>query len=122
VVDRTQIVLEKLRTPPPRACAQSAVLERQQAFGYSQEDISSDDAEAATGEKPRARWQPTPRSGAVGPATADSPIQQNFPSHTTSADIHPESWMSLVSIIGRGRTCSTCRHGLDKRLEVRHRS
>ena len=106
-LDRTQIVLEDLSVDPqlPPAASATALLDRQQAFGYSQEDLKLLMAPmATTGQE------------AIGSMGTDTPIsalsdktkllytyfKQNF-AQVTNPPIDPireESVMSLVSFIG----------------------
>ena len=60
---RTQLVLEDCPTRQPSPRSNLPLLDRQQAFGYTQEDINIlMTPMAATGEEARARWAPTRRS------------------------------------------------------------
>jgi len=123
---RTQIVLEELKDAPVKGQRSNLpLLDRQQAFGYTQEDISIlMTPMASTGEE---------ASGSMGndtplSALSDKPkplftyFKQNF-AQVTNPPIDPireELVMSLVSIIGpRPNLFDT--HGLagTKRLEVR---
>ncbi len=112
---RTQIVLEDLRPVQPRESRTDvSLLDRQQAFGYTQEDL-------------KLLMQPMAVTGqeAVGSMGTDTPLsalsdkpkllytyfKQNF-AQVTNPPIDPireEAVMSLVSFIGRGRTSSTWR-------------
>ena len=125
-LDRTQIVLEELPDAPTKGMRSNLpLLDRQQAFGYSQEDISIlMTPMASTGEEAAGSMgNDTPIS-----ALSDRPKQlftyfkQNF-AQVTNPPIDPireELVMSLVSIIGprpnlfdlQGLACT-------KRLEVR---
>src|SRR5262249_56799479 len=105
-LQRTQIVLEDLPTAPSQpAISNIALLERQQTFGYTEEDLRIlMSPMAATGEE------------AVGSMGNDTPIsalsdkpkplftyfQQNFAQVTNPpiVTIREELVMSLVSIIG----------------------
>jgi hypothetical protein len=63
-LDRTQLILEDLKPVAPRALREDvSLLDRQQAFGYTQED--TEDPDGADGDhrarKPSARWAPTRR-------------------------------------------------------------
>ncbi len=125
-LEKTQIVLEELNPVEPRASRTDvSLLDRQQAFGYSQEDLSFLLAPmATTGQE------------AVGSMGTDTPIsalsskskllytyfKQNF-AQVTNPPIDPireELVMSLVSFIGPRPNLldleGTARH---KRLEVR---
>jgi len=106
-LDRTQLVLEDVAVDPqlPPAASPTALLDRQQAFGYSQEDLKLLMAPmATTGQE------------AIGSMGTDTPIsalsdktkllytyfKQNF-AQVTNPPIDPireESVMSLVSFIG----------------------
>jgi glutamate synthase (NADPH/NADH) large chain len=125
-LDRTQIVLEELNPVEPRASRTDvSLLDRQQAFGYSQEDLAILMAPmAATGQE------------AVGSMGADTPIsalsdkskllytyfKQNF-AQVTNPPIDPireELVMSLVSFIGpRPNILDHEGNARRKRLEVR---
>jgi len=125
-LDRTQIVLEELNPVEPRASRTDvALLDRQQAFGYSQEDLAMLMAPmATTGQE------------AVGSMGADTPIsalsdkakllytyfKQNF-AQVTNPPIDPireELVMSLVSFIGpRPNILDLEGNARRKRLEVR---
>ena len=125
-LERTQIVLEELNPVEPRASRTDvSLLDRQQAFGYTQEDLAFLlTPMAATGQE------------AVGSMGTDTPIsalsskskllytyfKQNF-AQVTNPPIDPireELVMSLVSFIGPRPNLldleGTARH---KRLEVR---
>jgi glutamate synthase (NADPH/NADH) large chain len=125
-LEKTQIVLEELNPVEPRASrADVSLLDRQQAFGYTQEDLSFLlSPMATTGQE------------AVGSMGTDTPIsalsskskllytyfKQNF-AQVTNPPIDPireELVMSLVSFIGPRPNLldleGTARH---KRLEVR---
>ncbi|MFL5120985.1 MAG: glutamate synthase large subunit, partial [Microvirga sp.] len=105
-LDRTQIVLEELRDAPTKGMRSNLpLLDRQQAFGYSQEDINIlMTPMASTGEEANGSMgNDTPIS-----ALSDKPKQlftyfkQNF-AQVTNPPIDPireELVMSLVSIIG----------------------
>ncbi|TMJ24089.1 MAG: glutamate synthase subunit alpha, partial [Alphaproteobacteria bacterium] len=105
-LDRTQLVLEELPDAPAKAIRSNLpLLDRQQAFGYSQEDINIlMTPMAATGEEAAGSMgNDTPIS-----ALSDRPKQlftyfkQNF-AQVTNPPIDPireELVMSLVSIIG----------------------
>src|SRR5437588_5280160 len=105
-LDRTQIVLEELREAPTKGMRSNLpLLDRQQAFGYSQEDINIlMTPMASTGEEANGSMgNDTPIS-----ALSDKPKQlftyfkQNF-AQVTNPPIDPireELVMSLVSIIG----------------------
>src|SRR5215472_15808527 len=125
-LDRTQIVLEELREASGRpSLSNLSLLDRQQAFGYSQEDINLlMTPMASTGEE------------AVGSMGNDTPIsalsdrpkqlftyfKQNF-AQVTNPPIDPireELVMSLVSIIGpRPNLFDLQGVASTKRLEVR---
>ncbi len=125
-LDRTQIVLEELNPVEPRASRTDvSLLDRQQAFGYSQEDLAILMAPmAATGQE------------AVGSMGTDTPIsalsdkskllytyfKQNF-AQVTNPPIDPireELVMSLVSFIGpRPNILDLEGNARRKRLEVR---
>ena len=125
-LDRTQIVLEELNPVEPRASRTDvSLLDRQQAFGYSQEDLAILMAPmAATGQE------------AVGSMGTDTPIsalsekskllytyfKQNF-AQVTNPPIDPireELVMSLVSFIGpRPNLLDLEGNARRKRLEVR---
>jgi glutamate synthase (NADPH/NADH) large chain len=125
-LDRTQIVLEELNPVEPRASRTDvSLLDRQQAFGYSQEDLAFLMAPmAATGQE------------AVGSMGTDTPIsvlsdkskllytyfKQNF-AQVTNPPIDPireELVMSLVSFIGpRPNILDHEGNARRKRLEVR---
>jgi len=125
-LDRTQIVLEELQEAPGEAARSNlALLDRQQAFGYSQEDINillqpmASLGEEATG----SMGNDTPIS-----ALSDRPKQlftyfkQNF-AQVTNPPIDPireEIVMSLVSFIGpRPNLFDIEGVSRSKRLEVR---
>jgi glutamate synthase (NADPH/NADH) large chain len=125
-LDRTQIVLEELNPVEPRASRTDvSLLDRQQAFGYSQEDLAILMAPmATTGQE------------AVGSMGTDTPIsalsekakllytyfKQNF-AQVTNPPIDPireELVMSLVSFIGpRPNILDLEGNARRKRLEVR---
>ena len=125
-LDRNQIVLEDLpEVPHTAALSNLALLDRQQAFGYTQEDLRILLTPMATlGEE------------AIGSMGNDSPIsalsskskllftyfKQNF-AQVTNPPIDPireELVMSLVSIIGPRPNLFTLEEGsTNKRLEVR---
>ena len=125
-LERTQIVLEDLRPVEPRAARTDvSLLDRQQAFGYTQEDLSMLLAPMAiTGEE------------AVGSMGTDTPIsalssqskllytyfKQNF-AQVTNPPIDPireQLVMSLVSFIGpRPNIFDLEGNSKRKRLEVR---
>ncbi|KIZ48217.1 MULTISPECIES: glutamate synthase large subunit [Rhodopseudomonas] len=125
-LDRTQIVLEELPDAPIKGQRSNLpLLDRQQAFGYTQEDISVlMTPMASTGEE---------ASGSMGndtplSALSDKPkplftyFKQNF-AQVTNPPIDPireELVMSLVSIIGpRPNLFDTQGLAGTKRLEVR---
>ena len=125
-LDRTQIVLEELKDAPTKGLRSNLpLLDRQQAFGYTQEDITilmtpmASTGEEATG----SMGNDTPIS-----ALSDRPKQlftyfkQNF-AQVTNPPIDPireEIVMSLVSIIGpRPNLFDTQGLASTKRLEVR---
>src|SRR3984957_9520197 len=125
-LDRTQIVLEELPDAPTKGMPPNLpLLDRQQAFGYSQEDISIlMTPMAATGEEANGSMgNDTPIS-----ALSDKPKQlftyfkQNF-AQVTNPPIDPireELVMSLVSIIGpRPNLFDLEGVAARKRLEVR---
>ncbi|MGO9191978.1 MAG: glutamate synthase large subunit [Streptosporangiaceae bacterium] len=123
---KTQIVLEELNPVEPRASRTDvSLLDRQQAFGYSQEDLAFLlSPMATTGQEP------------VGSMGADTPIsalsdkskllytyfKQNF-AQVTNPPIDPireELVMSLVSFIGpRPNLFDLAGNAKRKRLEVR---
>ncbi|PZQ17292.1 MAG: glutamate synthase large subunit [Ancylobacter novellus] len=123
---RTQLVLEDLPdAPEPRARAQASLLDRQQAFGYTQEDVKLlMSPMATTGQE------------AVGSMGTDTPLsalsrqskllysyfKQNF-AQVTNPPIDPireELVMSLVSFIGpRPNLFDLDGSSKKKRLEVR---
>jgi glutamate synthase (NADPH/NADH) large chain len=125
-LETTQIVLEELNPVEPRASRTDvSLLDRQQAFGYTQEDLSFlMSPMAVTGQE------------AVGSMGADTPIsalsdkskllytyfKQNF-AQVTNPPIDPireELVMSLVSFIGpRPNLFDLAGHARRKRLEVR---
>src|SRR6188472_3655573 len=125
-LDRTQIVLEELPDAPARAIGSNlTLLDRQQAFGYTQEDLRMlMSPMASTGEEANGSMgNDTPIS-----ALSDKPKQlftyfkQNF-AQVTNPPIDPireELVMSLVSIIGPRPNLFDLQ-GLagTKRLEVR---
>jgi glutamate synthase (NADPH) large chain len=123
---RTQIVLEELREAPTKGMRSNLpLLDRQQAFGYSQEDITIlMTPMAATGEEAAGSMgNDTPIS-----ALSDRPkplftyFKQNF-AQVTNPPIDPireELVMSLVSIIGpRPNLFDLKGLASTKRLEVR---
>src|ERR1700743_713241 len=125
-LERTQIQLEELPAAPAKGVRSNLpLLDRQQAFGYSQEDISIlMTPMAATGEEAAGSMgNDTPIS-----ALSDKPKQlftyfkQNF-AQVTNPPIDPireEIVMSLVSIIGpRPNLFDTQGLASTKRLEVR---
>src|SRR5213595_1164458 len=125
-LDRTQIVLEELREAPTKGMRSNLpLLDRQQAFGYSQEDVNILMAPmASTGEEANGSMgNDTPIS-----ALSDRPKQlftyfkQNF-AQVTNPPIDPireELVMSLVSIIGpRPNLFDLEGSSRLKRLEVR---
>src|SRR5437588_4414170 len=125
-LDRTQLVLEELPDAPAKAIRSNLpLLDRQQAFGYSQEDINIlMTPMAATGEEAAGSMgNDTPIS-----ALSDRPKQlftyfkQNF-AQVTNPPIDPireELVMSLVSIIGPRPNLFDLQGLADtKRLEVR---
>jgi glutamate synthase (NADPH/NADH) large chain len=125
-LDRTQIVLEELPGVPTKGMRSNLpLLDRQQAFGYSQEDINIlMTPMAATGEEAAGSMgNDTPIS-----ALSDRPKQlftyfkQNF-AQVTNPPIDPireELVMSLVSIIGpRPNLFDLQGLAATKRLEVR---
>ena len=125
-LNRTQIVLEELKAVEPRSTRTDvSLLDRQQAFGYTQEDLSIlMSPMAVTGQE------------AVGSMGTDTPIsalssrekllytyfQQNF-AQVTNPPIDPireELVMSLVSFIGpRPNILDHDGNSTRKRLEVR---
>ena len=125
-LETTQIVLEELNPVEPRASRTDvSLLDRQQAFGYTQEDLAFlMSPMAVTGQE------------AVGSMGADTPIsalsdkskllytyfKQNF-AQVTNPPIDPireELVMSLVSFIGpRPNLFDLAGHARRKRLEVR---
>jgi len=126
-LDRTQIVLEELPDAPTKGMRSNLpLLDRQQAFGYSQEDVTIlMTPMASTGEEANGSMgNDTPIS-----ALSDKPkplftyFKQNF-AQVTNPPIDPireELVMSLVSIIGPRPNLFDLKGmaGLTKRLEVR---
>ena len=125
-LDRTQIVLEELPDAPTKGMRSNLpLLDRQQAFGYSQEDINIlMTPMASTGEEANGSMgNDTPIS-----ALSDKPkplftyFKQNF-AQVTNPPIDPireELVMSLVSIIGpRPNLFDLQGAAGNKRLEVR---
>src|SRR5467141_856886 len=125
-LDRTQIVLEELPDAPTKGMRSNLpLLDRQQAFGYSQEDITIlMTPMASTGEEANGSMgNDTPIS-----ALSDKPkplftyFKQNF-AQVTNPPIDPireELVMSLVSIIGPRPNLFDLRGVAgNKRLEVR---
>src|SRR5471032_295982 len=125
-LDRTQIVLEELPDAPTKGMRSNLpLLDRQQAFGYSQEDITIlMTPMASTGEEANGSMgNDTPIS-----ALSDKPkplftyFKQNF-AQVTNPPIDPireELVMSLVSIIGpRPNLFDLQGLAVTKRLEVR---
>ncbi|HXQ07574.1 MAG TPA: glutamate synthase central domain-containing protein, partial [Bradyrhizobium sp.] len=126
-LDRTQIVLEELPDAPVKGMRSNLpLLDRQQAFGYSQEDVTIlMTPMASTGEEANGSMgNDTPIS-----ALSDKPkplftyFKQNF-AQVTNPPIDPireELVMSLVSIIGPRPNLFDLQGmaGLTKRLEVR---
>jgi len=126
-LDRTQIVLEELPDAPTKGMRSNLpLLDRQQAFGYSQEDVTIlMTPMASTGEEANGSMgNDTPIS-----ALSDKPkplftyFKQNF-AQVTNPPIDPireELVMSLVSIIGPRPNLFDLQGmaGLTKRLEVR---
>src|SRR5882672_10511814 len=126
-LDRTQIVLEELPDAPTKGIRSNLpLLDRQQAFGYSQEDVTIlMTPMASTGEEANGSMgNDTPIS-----ALSDKPkplftyFKQNF-AQVTNPPIDPireELVMSLVSIIGPRPNLFDLQGGVagTKRLEVR---
>src|SRR5476651_511228 len=125
-LDRTQIVLEELKDAPTKGMRSNLpLLDRQQAFGYSQEDVTIlMTPMASTGEEANGSMgNDTPIS-----ALSDKPkplftyFKQNF-AQVTNPPIDPireELVMSLVSIIGpRPNLFDLQGLSTRKRLEVR---
>src|ERR1700710_3050373 len=105
-LDRPQIVLEELRDAPTKGMRSNLpLLDRQQAFGYSQEDINIlMTPMASTGEEANgAMGNDTPISAlSTKPKQLFTYFKQNF-AQVTNPPIDPireELVMSLVSIIG----------------------
>src|SRR6202165_5926477 len=125
-LDRTQIVLEELPDAPAKAMRSNLpLLDRQQAFGYSQEDINIlMTPMASTGEEANgSEGTGTPDSAAEGKAKPlFTYFKQNF-AQVTNPPIDPireELVMSLVSIIGpRPNLLDLQGVAGNKRLEVR---
>src|SRR5260370_14671605 len=125
-LDRTQLVLEELRDAPAKGIRSNLpLLDRQQAFGYSQEDINIlMTPMAATGEEAAGSMGNDPPISALSdrPKQLFSYFKPNF-AQVTNPPIDPtrdELVMSLVSII-RPRPNLFDLQGLPdtKRLEVR---
>src|SRR5215216_4495255 len=125
-LDGTQIVLEELRDAPTKGMRSNLpLLDRQQAFGYTQEDITIlMTPMASTGEEANGSMgNDTPISAlADGPKPLFTYFKQNF-AQVTNPPIDPireELVMSLVSIIGPRPNLFDI-EGLSKtkRLEVR---
>ena len=125
-LDNTQLILEELKPVEPRALRKDvSLLDRQQAFGYTQEDLKLLMAPMAT-----------TAQEAVGSMGTDTPIaamsdkpkllydyfKQNFAQVTTPPidPIREELVMSLVSFIGpRPNIFDLVGSSRKKRLEVR---
>lgn len=125
-LDRTQIVLEDMAESPAKAARSNlSLLERQQTFGYSQEDLNIlMTPMAATGEEAAGSMgTDTPLSALSNkPKSLFTYFKQNF-AQVTNPPIDPireELVMSLVSIIGPRPNLFDL-EGLSKtkRLEVR---
>ncbi|MGD0634794.1 MAG: glutamate synthase large subunit [Beijerinckiaceae bacterium] len=125
-VEKTQIVLEEMTDVPPRtARTDVSLLDRQQAFGYTQEDISILlSPMALTGmEATGSMGTDTPISALSNkPKLLFTYFQQNF-AQVTNPPIDPireELVMSLVSFIGpRPNILDHDGNAERKRLEVR---
>src|ERR1700694_3225868 len=123
---RTQIVLEELPDAPPKGMRSNLpLLDRQQAFGYTQEDIGIlMTPMASTGEEANGSvGNDTPISAPAGkPKPPFTHFKQNF-AQVTNPPIDPireELVMSLVSIIGpRPNLLDLQGVAGTKRLEVR---
>ena len=123
---RTQIVLEDLPSVPSRAAmTNAALLDRQQAFGYSQEDLKMLMAPMATTGQEAVGSMGTDTPVAVlsrKPKVLYSYFKQNFAQVTNPAidPIREESVMSLVSFIGPRPNLFDAKGASErKRLEVR---
>jgi glutamate synthase (NADPH/NADH) large chain len=125
-LDRTQIVLEEMKDAPAKAMRSNlSLLDRQQAFGYSQEDLAVlMTPMASTGEEAAGSMgTDTPLSALSSkPKSLFTYFKQNF-AQVTNPPIDPireELVMSLVSIIGPRPNLFDI-EGLSKtkRLEVR---
>ncbi|TKT71901.1 glutamate synthase large subunit [Afipia massiliensis] len=125
-LDRTQIVLEDMKDAPAKAARSNlSLLDRQQAFGYSQEDLAVlMTPMASTGEEAAGSMgTDTPLSALSSkPKSLFTYFKQNF-AQVTNPPIDPireELVMSLVSIIGPRPNLFDI-EGLSKtkRLEVR---
>ena len=125
-LDNTQIVLEEMKDAPAKAARSNlSLLDRQQAFGYSQEDLSVLlTPMASTGEEAAGSMgTDTPLSALSNkPKSLFTYFKQNF-AQVTNPPIDPireELVMSLVSIIGPRPNLFDI-EGLSKtkRLEVR---
>jgi glutamate synthase (NADPH/NADH) large chain len=125
-LDNTQIVLEEMADAPAKAARSNlSLLDRQQAFGYSQEDLSVlMTPMASTGEEAAGSMgTDTPLSALSNkPKSLFTYFKQNF-AQVTNPPIDPireELVMSLVSIIGPRPNLFDI-EGLSKtkRLEVR---
>src|SRR6266478_2652971 len=125
-LDRTQIVLEELPDAPTKGIRSNLpLLDRQQAFGYSQEDITIlMTPMASTGEEANGSMgNDTPISAlSAKPKPLFTYFKQNF-AQVTNPPIDPireELVMSLVSIIGpRPNLFDVEGLSHQKRLEVR---
>lgn len=125
-LDRTQIVLEELPEAPGRAVGSNlTLLDRQQAFGYTQEDIKIlMSPMAATGEEATGSMGNDVPISALSskPKQLFTYFKQNF-AQVTNPPIDPireELVMSLVSIIGpRPNLFDLEGMANTKRLEVR---
>src|SRR5882672_2575947 len=126
-LDRTQIVLEELPDAPTKGIRSNLpLLDREQAFGYSQEDITIlMTPMASTGEEANGSMgNDTPISAlSAKPKPLFTYFKQNF-AQVTNPPIDPireELVMSLVSIIGPRPNLFDLQGGVagTKRLEVR---
>src|ERR1700710_2138655 len=124
-LDKTQIVLEELPDAPVKGMRSNLpLLDRQQAFGYTQEDVAIlMTPMASTGEEANGSMgNDTPISGLWGkPKPPFIYFKQNF-AQVTNPPIDPireELVMSLVSIIGPRPNLFDLHGGDTKRLETR---
>jgi glutamate synthase (NADPH/NADH) large chain len=114
-LDNTQIVLEEMADAPAKAARSNlSLLDRQQAFGYSQEDLSVlMTPMASTGEEAAGSMgTDTPLSALSNkPKSLFTYFKQNF-AQVTNPPIDPireELVMSSSPSSARARTCSTSR-------------